>query len=151
MLVLSLNSGMSHSYSTQSDKNLSKYAMNNRRFDERNESTSALANQVCMRGKWIIVNRSFLGYAITFILFSYKILLQSHFNFFSSIFPLLGVLTQLSEQISSLNERMDVFATRIEELNSKFTFKQGTSIQQIMAFQADACNGSTPLPTLCWV
>ncbi|GLU04840.1 hypothetical protein SLE2022_219690 [Rubroshorea leprosula] len=43
-----LKRGMSHSYSTQRDKNLSKftgYTVNNHRFDERNESTSALANQ----------------------------------------------------------------------------------------------------------
>ena len=50
-----LNSGMSHSYSTQRDnKNLVKltgYGANSRRFDDRNsESSSLLANQVdsCM-------------------------------------------------------------------------------------------------------
>lgn len=94
-----LNRAMSHSYSTRRDKNLSKYTSNGR-YDERNESSSALGNQ--------------------------------------------GVVTQLSEQISSLNERMDEFTSRIEELNSKFPFKQSTSSQQNMAYPAEACNGSTP-------
>lgn len=95
-----LNRAMSHSYSTRRDKNLSKYTMNNGRYDERNEPSSALANQ--------------------------------------------GVVTQLSEQISTLNERMDEFTSRIEELNSKFPFKKNTSSQQNMAFPAEACNGSAP-------
>ncbi|TYG36994.1 hypothetical protein ES288_D13G107400v1 [Gossypium darwinii] len=55
-----------------------------------------------------------------------------------------GVITQLSEQISSLNDRMDEFTTRIEELNSKLTIKRYTSSQQNLAFQAESCNGSAP-------
>ncbi|MBA0816061.1 hypothetical protein Gohar_000763, partial [Gossypium harknessii] len=96
------NSGISHSYSTQREKNMSNFAgynVNNRRFGERN-SESALANE--------------------------------------------GVITQLSEQISSLNDRMDEFTTRIEELNSKLTIKRYTSSQQNLAFQAESCNGSAP-------
>ncbi|KAM5567549.1 inorganic pyrophosphatase TTM2 [Rosa sericea] len=54
-----------------------------------------------------------------------------------------GVITQLSEHISSLNDRMDEFTNRIEELNSKLTVKKSSS-QQNMALQAEACNGSTP-------
>ncbi|KAJ0982681.1 hypothetical protein J5N97_010936 [Dioscorea zingiberensis] len=56
----------------------------------------------------------------------------------------LGVITQLSEQISTLNERMDEFTNRIEEINSKFSVRKPTMSQQNLALQADACNGSGP-------
>lgn len=98
-----LRSGMSHSYSTQGDKNLSKltgYVTNNRRFDGRSVESSAT--------------------------------LASH-----------GVITHLSEQISSLTDRMDDFTTHIEELNAKLT-KKNSSSQQNMALPAEACNGSVP-------
>ncbi|KAK8667953.1 hypothetical protein V6N13_105426 [Hibiscus sabdariffa] len=97
-----LKSGMSHSYSTQREKNMSNfvgYNVNNRRFGERN-SESAIANE--------------------------------------------GIITQLLEQISSLNDRMDEFTTRIEEMNSKLSIKNSTSSQQNLAFQAESCNGSAP-------
>ncbi|KAM0952040.1 putative uridine/cytidine kinase [Dioscorea sansibarensis] len=55
-----------------------------------------------------------------------------------------GVITQLSEQISTLNERMDEFTNRIEELNSKFSVRKPTVSQQNLALQTDACNGSGP-------
>nr|XP_048329618.1 inorganic pyrophosphatase TTM1 isoform X4 [Ziziphus jujuba var. spinosa] len=55
-----------------------------------------------------------------------------------------GVITQLSEQISTLNERMDEFTSRIEELNSKFSVRKVSASQQNLALQADACNGSGP-------
>ncbi|RVW17087.1 hypothetical protein CK203_076014 [Vitis vinifera] len=55
-----------------------------------------------------------------------------------------GVITQLSEQISTLNERMDEFTSRIEELNSKFSIRKVSASQQNLAVQADACNGSAP-------
>ena len=45
--------------------------------------------------------------------------------------------------MSSLNDRMDEFTTRIEELNSKLT-KTSTSSQQNLAFQAESCNDSAP-------
>ncbi|CAM8933949.1 unnamed protein product [Rhodiola kirilowii] len=51
-----------------------------------------------------------------------------------------GAITQLSEQISTLNERMDEFTSRIEELNSKFNQKVPGSQQNL----ADICNGSGP-------
>ncbi|CAN2060747.1 unnamed protein product [Malus fusca] len=54
-----------------------------------------------------------------------------------------GVVTQLSEQMSLLNDRMDEFTNRIEELNSKLTVKNSPS-QQNMALQAENCNGSAP-------
>ncbi|KAL9420486.1 hypothetical protein AB3S75_038124 [Citrus x aurantiifolia] len=98
-----LRSGMSQSYSTQGDKNLSKltgYVTNNRRFDGRSVESSAT--------------------------------LASH-----------GVITHLSEQISSLTDRMDDFTTHIEELNAKLT-KKNSSSQQNMALPAEACNGSAP-------
>ncbi|XP_038705657.1 inorganic pyrophosphatase TTM2-like isoform X2 [Tripterygium wilfordii] len=98
-----LKSGMSHSYSTQRDKNMSKlteFSSNNRRFGDRTTEAATLANQ--------------------------------------------GVITQLSEQMSSLNDRMDEFTTRIEELSSKLTSKRNSPSQQNMALQAEACNGSGP-------
>lgn len=55
-----------------------------------------------------------------------------------------GVVTQLSEQISTLNERMDEFTSRIEELNSKFSTRKVSASQQNLAVQAEACNGSGP-------
>lgn len=58
--------------------------------------------------------------------------------------PNQGVITQLSEQISTLNERMDEFTSRIEELNSKFSIRKVSASQQNLAVQADACNGSAP-------
>jgi hypothetical protein len=55
-----------------------------------------------------------------------------------------GVITQLSEQISTLNERMDEFTSRVEELNSKFSVRKASASQQNLALQAEACNGSGP-------
>ncbi|KAB1212804.1 Uridine-cytidine kinase C [Morella rubra] len=55
-----------------------------------------------------------------------------------------GVITQLSEQISTLNERMDEFTARIEELNSKISVRKTSASQHNLALQAEACNGSAP-------
>lgn len=55
-----------------------------------------------------------------------------------------GVVTQLSEQISTLNERMDKFTSSIEELNSKLSTRTISASQQNLAVQAEACNGSLP-------
>ncbi|KAB5524776.1 hypothetical protein DKX38_022525 [Salix brachista] len=55
-----------------------------------------------------------------------------------------GVITQLSEQISTLNERMDEFTSRIEELNSKFSTRKISASQQNVALQGETCNGSGP-------
>ncbi|XP_058114999.1 inorganic pyrophosphatase TTM2-like isoform X2 [Magnolia sinica] len=99
-----MKGGLSHSYSTQGDRNLAKLtrlAANNRSFDRRTSETSAvLANQ--------------------------------------------GIITQLSEQISTLNERMDEFTSRIEELNSSLTAGKSSTSQQNLALHAEACNGSAP-------
>ncbi|XVE85661.1 hypothetical protein DITRI_Ditri17bG0108600 [Diplodiscus trichospermus] len=97
-----LKSGMSHSYSTQREKNISNFAgynVSNRRFGERN-SELALGNE--------------------------------------------GVITQLSEQISSLNDRMDEFTTCVEELNTRLAIKRSTSSQQNLAYQAESDSGSAP-------
>ncbi|KAL0318464.1 UNVERIFIED_CONTAM: Inorganic pyrophosphatase TTM1 [Sesamum angustifolium] len=100
-----LNRGISQSYSTQRDKNLTKLtklAVNNRRYDARTpDSPAALANQ--------------------------------------------GIVTQLSEQISTLNERMDEFTSRIEELNSKIPIRKVSASHQNLALQAEACNGTGQL------
>ncbi|CAJ1944278.1 unnamed protein product [Sphenostylis stenocarpa] len=55
-----------------------------------------------------------------------------------------GVITQLSDQISTLNERMDEFTSRIEELNSKFSTNKVSASQQNLASQTEASNGSGP-------
>uniref|UniRef100_A0A0D9VK18 CYTH domain-containing protein n=1 Tax=Leersia perrieri TaxID=77586 RepID=A0A0D9VK18_9ORYZ len=55
-----------------------------------------------------------------------------------------GAITQLSEQISTLNERMDEFTSRVEELNSKFAIKKSSASQQNLAIPNEACNGSAP-------
>nr|KJB51108.1 hypothetical protein B456_008G201300 [Gossypium raimondii] len=54
------------------------------------------------------------------------------------------IVTQLSEQISTLNERMDKFTSSIEELNSKLSTRTISASQQNLAVQAEACNGSLP-------
>lgn len=55
-----------------------------------------------------------------------------------------GVIIQLSDQISTLNERMDEFTSRIEELNSNFDVKKVSASQQNMALQVETCDGSGP-------
>ncbi|EHA8590630.1 inorganic pyrophosphatase TTM2 [Cocos nucifera] len=97
-----LKSGLSHSYSTQRDKHLSKLTrltVSSRRFD-RQTPESPTINQ--------------------------------------------GVITQLSEQISTLNERMDEFASRIEELNSKFSVWKPSISHQNLSLKGETCNGFAP-------
>ncbi|KEH20214.1 phosphoribulokinase/uridine kinase-like protein [Medicago truncatula] len=55
-----------------------------------------------------------------------------------------GAITHLSEQISSLHDRMGEFTNRIEELNSKLTIKKNCPIQQNMSVQAESYDGSAP-------
>lgn len=55
-----------------------------------------------------------------------------------------GVATQLSEQISTLNDRMDELMSRIEELSSKLVINKSPPGQQNMGVQSEACNGSAP-------
>ncbi|XP_010672495.2 inorganic pyrophosphatase TTM1 [Beta vulgaris subsp. vulgaris] len=55
-----------------------------------------------------------------------------------------GAVTRLSDQIFTLNERMDELTSRIEELNSKFPLGKVYASQQNLALQSEACNGSTP-------
>ncbi|KAK9034174.1 hypothetical protein V6N11_050349 [Hibiscus sabdariffa] len=91
-----LKSGMTHSYATQIEKNISSFTGYSQ-LKERNPE-SALANEV--------------------------------------------VINQLSEHISSLNNRMDEFTTRVEELNFKLTIKKSTLSPQNLAFRVESCNGS---------
>ncbi|KAL6566424.1 Inorganic pyrophosphatase ttm2 [Orobanche gracilis] len=96
--IKNLRSGMSHSYSTNRDKNLSNV---NRRFEDRtSDMPTKLGNQ--------------------------------------------GGVTHLSEQISILNDRMDDFTSRIEELNSNLSSKKVSPSSQNIALQAESCNGSAP-------
>lgn len=70
-------------------------------------------------------------------------------SFFLFISLLQGAITQLSEQISTLNEKMDEFTSRIEELNCKFTARRVPGSQQNLAVQAEAAsNGHAPTPVL---
>ncbi|XP_009620080.1 uridine-cytidine kinase C-like isoform X1 [Nicotiana tabacum] len=55
-----------------------------------------------------------------------------------------GAVTHLSEQISTLNDRMDDFTSRMEELNSKLSSKRASPSTQNLALQPEACNGSGP-------
>ncbi|CAI9096361.1 OLC1v1032486C1 [Oldenlandia corymbosa var. corymbosa] len=55
-----------------------------------------------------------------------------------------GVITQLSEQISTLNSRMDDFTSQIEELNSRLTSKRSSPRSQNLAVQAEPSQGSAP-------
>ncbi|XP_021752808.1 uridine-cytidine kinase C-like isoform X2 [Chenopodium quinoa] len=55
-----------------------------------------------------------------------------------------GAVTHLSEQISTLNERMDELKSSIEALNSNFSLGKVSASQQNLALQSEACNGSTP-------
>ncbi|KAL8161414.1 hypothetical protein V2J09_012903 [Rumex salicifolius] len=55
-----------------------------------------------------------------------------------------GSITQLSEQISTLNDRMDEFTAKIEDLSSMLTTKKLSPSQQNTILQSEACNGSAP-------
>ncbi|CAN8313242.1 unnamed protein product [Cochlearia groenlandica] len=56
-----------------------------------------------------------------------------------------GFMTQLSEQISSLNERMDEFTSLTKELNSKMSSNKSSPKQHsTTTLQAEVCNGSAP-------
>lgn len=56
-----------------------------------------------------------------------------------------GAVTQLSEQILTLNERMDALTSHIEELNSKFSSTRSVSAsQQNLAVQSEPSNASAP-------
>lgn len=61
--------------------------------------------------------------------------------------PNQGAITQLSDQISTLNERMDDFTSRIEELSSKLSNSKVSPSQQNLALQSEACNDSALLMT----
>ncbi|KAK8970558.1 hypothetical protein KSP40_PGU017629 [Platanthera guangdongensis] len=50
-----------------------------------------------------------------------------------------GAVIQLSEQISTLNEKMEEFMSRIDELNSKFSAKNSSMSQQNLSNQGEGC------------
>lgn len=69
-----------------------------------------------------------------------NVLLLFYFPFYTQ-----GSITQLSEQMSTLTDRMDDFTSRIEELNNKLTRKRvSAASSQNIAVQAEASNGSAP-------
>ncbi|KAG0491467.1 hypothetical protein HPP92_004865 [Vanilla planifolia] len=97
-----LKGGLSHSYSAQDEKRLSKltrFTGSTARYDGRGSDSLAI-NQ--------------------------------------------GVIKQLSEQILMLNERLDEFTSRIEELNSKFAARKSSIGQDNLSLHGEGCNGSTP-------
>ncbi|MED6126600.1 Inorganic pyrophosphatase ttm2 [Stylosanthes scabra] len=53
-------------------------------------------------------------------------------------------ITQLSEQISSLSDRIDDFTNYIEALNSNLTMEKNWQYQEDMHPQVGACNGCAP-------
>ncbi|CAN1310753.1 Inorganic pyrophosphatase TTM2 [Linum perenne] len=53
-------------------------------------------------------------------------------------------ITQLSEQMSSLNDRMDDFTSQLEELNTKLTVMNSSPTHQNTGLQTDTSNGSAP-------
>ncbi|XP_019150039.1 PREDICTED: uridine-cytidine kinase C isoform X2 [Ipomoea nil] len=97
-------SGMSHSYSTHRDTNLSKvdeFSTTDQKLDDRAlVSQSTLANQ--------------------------------------------GAIAQLSEQISTLNDRMDDFTSRLEELNSNLSNRRSSPRTPNIAQLSETGNGSAP-------
>ncbi|CDP00516.1 unnamed protein product [Coffea canephora] len=58
--------------------------------------------------------------------------------------PNQGAIMQLSEQISTLNARMDDFTSQVEEFSSKLTSRRSSPPSQNLVSQAEACNGSAP-------
>ncbi|GAB2226520.1 hypothetical protein Drorol1_Dr00022330 [Drosera rotundifolia] len=55
-----------------------------------------------------------------------------------------GVVSRLSEQISTLNDRMDEFTLRMEELSSKLIVRKLSPSQHSLIMQPETCNGSAP-------
>lgn len=84
-------------------------------------------------------------FAIYFLWFSLVKKLLTHIFFFP-MYVLKGVIKQLSEQILTLNERMDEFTCRMEELNSKMSNSiiRASASHQNLPLQSDSCNGSGP-------
>ena len=85
----------------------------------------------------------FLQYQQSIYIYIYLSICLSFFLYLFTHFCQ-GVFTQLLEQITSLNDRMDEFTNRIEEMNSKLTIKRNSPSQQNISAQADTCNGSAP-------
>lgn len=55
-----------------------------------------------------------------------------------------AAVNQLSEQLSTLNERMDDLSSQIEDFNTIVSSQSNSMSQQNLALQSEACNGSGP-------
>ena len=117
---------MPHTYSTKGEKHamkLTALTVSGRQFDGRGPDSPAI-NQVQFDS--IIVSLSLPFFLISTLYMKFQ-----------------GVITQLSEQISTLNERMDEFTSRVEELNSKFNVHKSSSLSaQNLVPPPDNSNGS---------
>uniref|UniRef100_A0A0D6QQZ7 CYTH domain-containing protein n=1 Tax=Araucaria cunninghamii TaxID=56994 RepID=A0A0D6QQZ7_ARACU len=58
-----------------------------------------------------------------------------------------GIMTQLSEQISSLNERLDEFMSRLDKLSTKAAPVKTSHSQQNLTLQSEPCGVPTPTST----
>ncbi|KAH9297166.1 hypothetical protein KI387_028848, partial [Taxus chinensis] len=56
-----------------------------------------------------------------------------------------GIITQLSEQISSLNERLEELMSHLDKLNAKSAPVNGSRSQQNLTLQAEPCGAPTPV------
>ncbi|MFS7896236.1 hypothetical protein Hanom_Chr00s004270g01721211 [Helianthus anomalus] len=119
-LICLLYSRMSHSYSTARDSNLAsnpRYAINSPRFDDKTtESTDTMAIQVIqcfsfrfnqLQGVFLVVD--YVARLLKVKVFNYGVLSSSQ-----------GAISHLSEQIFTLNDRMDEFTSRIDAQSSQF-------------------------------
>lgn len=58
-----------------------------------------------------------------------------------------GIMTQLSEQISTLNEKLDEFLSCLEKLNDKFVPVNASHSQQNLTLQPEPCGVPAPTST----
>lgn len=127
-----LNSGLSHSYSTQRDKDLPRFAgfdFSSQIFDdETTKSPATIGNQVNL-SKMVSMPCHSLFLSGTFLM--YLLILK-------------GAITRLLEQISTINDRIDNVTSKVEELSAKFSIQRDLSSSQ----KAEACNGSAPMSYL---
>lgn len=89
------------------------------------------------------LNPSFTLSLPLLVLYINHVFLKSYVIHFFLIKLFQGIVTQLSEQISTLNERMDEFTSRIEELNSKILISKVSASQQNLVLQAEVCNATS--------
>lgn len=123
-----LNSGMSRSYSTPRDKDLTKlggFDFSSQFVDDRTtKSPATISKQVNLRqnGYYALLLTFSSGTSLTYVMI------------------LKGTIIQLLDHISTLNDRIDNVTTKLEELNAKFSIGRDLS----SSHKAEACNGSAP-------